>query len=404
MSKIVAARMLRAELPEYNQIGLPSQKDGEERINAVKQEVGEFISLSVADSKVMLPPQHVVEAVKKAMETPANVYCPHSGDLEVRNAVSTFLKQFKDIDADPNNEIVITPGTQLGIFATLIALIDPGDEVLLVDPDYSCVEPPARLLDARVVPVPLKKNDVGGYVFDFDFLRERVTGKTKLLVFSNPNNPAGILYSKQNLAAIADLANDYDFHVLADELYSRLTYDDSTHYSLTTLPGMKDRTITLMGTSKTESMQGFRAGFVYASEEIARRISELVRYAVQRTPYYSQKAMQAALQEPSEYGKERIRVHQEKRDIIVHGLNKAIGIRCESPKGTSYVFPDISGLGLGSQEFSEQLLRLSRIYVLAGYHFGRNGEGHVRICFACSNERLEASARTIAEVAQKIRK
>ena len=402
MKKLVADRMLRAELPEYKDVGLPSQAEGEARMAKVKQEVKNFISLSVADSKVMLPPKHVVDAVKKAMETPANVYCPHNGDPHVRKTVTTFLKDFRGIDADPDNEIVIVPGTQMGILATFLSLINPSDEVLLIDPDYSCVEPPARFVDAKVVPVPLKKNN-GGYLFDYEALRSRVTKNTKLLVFSNPNNPAGILYSKQDLTSIADLANDNDFYVLADELYNRLVYDDAPHYSLTTLPRMKERTITLMGISKTESMQGFRTGFVYAKREIAQRISEVVRYSVQRAPYYAQIAMEAVLQEPNKYAKERTRNHQEKRDIIVSGLSKAPGIKCQQPQGTSYVFPDISGLGIGSQEFSEKLLRLGQIFVPSGYHFGRNGEGHVRICFACSNERLEISAKTIATVAKKLK-
>jgi aspartate/methionine/tyrosine aminotransferase len=403
MKKLAADRMLRAELPEYSDVGLPSQAEGEASISKVRQEVKDFISLSVADSKVMLPPKHVVEAVKKAMDTPTNVYCPHTGDTEVRKTVATFLKEFKGIDADPDTEIVVTPGTQMGIFGTFVSLIDPGDEVVLIDPDYSCVEPPARFVDAKVVPAPLRKNN-GGYLFDYEALRERVSKNTKLLVFSNPNNPAGILYSKQDLTGIADLANDYDFFVLADELYNRLVYDNAPHYSLATFPGMNERTITLMGISKTESMQGFRTGFAYARKEIAQRISELVRYAVQRAPYYAQKAMEAVLQEPKKYAEERVRIHQEKRDIIVKGLSKATGIKCQKPQGTSYVFPDVSGLGMSSQEFSEQLLRLGKIYVPAGYHFGRNGEGHIRICFACSNQRLENSAETIATVAQRIKK
>jgi aspartate/methionine/tyrosine aminotransferase len=400
---MIANRMLRAELPEYNIVGLPSQAEGEARIDKLREEIKEFVSLSVADTKVMLPPHHVVEAVKRAMETPANVYCPHSGDPEVRKSVATFLKEFKGIDADPDCEIIITPGTQMGIFGTFVSMVDPSDEVLLIDPDYSCVEPPARFVDAKVVPVPITKEN-GGYLFDYEKLRENVTKNTKLLAFSNPNNPTGILYSKQDLAGIADLANDFDFYVLADELYNRLVYDDAPHYSLTTFPGMKERTITLMGISKTESMQGFRTGFVYARKEIAQRISEVVRYSVQRAPYYAQKAMEAVLQEPKTFVKERILVHQEKRNIMVNGLSNIPGIICNRSQGTSYVFPDISQLGVGSQEFSEQLLRLGRIYVPAGYHFGRNGEGHVRICFACGNERLERSAKTIAMVADKLRK
>lgn len=402
--KPVADRMIRAELPEYNEVGLPSQAEGEARLAKVRQEVKNFVSFGVADSTVMLPPKHVVDAVKKAMESPANVYCPHSGDPGVRKTVASFLKKFRGIDADPNSEIIVVPGTQMGIFATFLALVNPGDEVLLIDPDYSCVEPPARFADGKVIPVPLKKGTDGGYLFDYETLRSRVSKNTKLLVFSNPNNPAGILYSKQDLAAIADLANDNDFYVLADELYNRLVYDNAPHYSLTTFPGMKERTITLMGISKTESMQGFRTGFVYANKEISQRVNEVVRYAVQRASYYAQIAMDAVFQEPDSYAKERIRNHQEKRDIIVSGLNKATGIKCHKPEGTSYVFPDISGLGLSSQEFSEQLLRLAKIYTPPGHNFGRNGSGHVRICFACSNERLESSAKTIATVAPKLKK
>jgi len=399
MLKPLARRIGSAHLPEYEKIGLPSQEKSELRLDRVKREVGSFISFGVADSKVMRVPKHVVEETRKVLDTPNDVYTPHEGELEVRQTISEFLKREKALDIDPLSKIIVTPGTQMGIFSTMASILDPGDEALLTDPDYSCVEPVARLFDAKVVPMPLSKHE-GQFSFNGEALRERVSKKTKLFVFSNPNNPTGYLYTREDLKLIADLAHDYDFYVLADELYGRLVYDGLMQYSFASLPGATDRTITLMGVSKTESMQGFRAGFLFANKQVTRAIRDIVRYAMQRAPYYAQRALLTILREPKELVVERIKLHQQKRDLIVRELKKVRGLLCSKPAGTSYVFPDITGLGLSSQEFCEQLLRTQRVSVSPGFNFGRQGEGHFRLCFACGDDRLVMAARKMASFSE----
>jgi len=400
MLKPLAKRIELAHLPEYRQSGLPSQEDSELRLNKIKREIGNFVSFGVADSKVMGVPRHVVEETKRILERQNDVYTPHEGELEVRQVVSEFLKKEKGLDIDPLSQIIVTPGTQMGIFSAMASILDSGDEVLLADPDYSCVEPVARLFDANVVPMPLAKRE-GQFSFDVRALQERVTKKTKLLVFSNPNNPTGYLYTKEELKLIADLAQDYDFYVLADELYGRLVYDGRTQHSLASLPGMMERTVTLMGVSKTESMQGFRAGFLFASREVTKAIRDIVRYAMQRAPYYAQRGLMTILREPKDFADERVKVHQHKRDLIVQELSKVVGIKCNKPAGTSYIFPDVTGLGLSSQEFCEQLLKTQRISVSPGFNFGRQGEGHFRLCFACGDDRLIMAARRMASFAEQ---
>lgn len=399
--KPLARRIEVAHLPEYREIGLPSQEESELRLNQARRDVGNFISLGVADSKVMRVPKHVVEETKRVLDSPNDVYTPHEGELEVRQAISEFLKREKALDVDPLSEIIVTPGTQMGIFSAIASILDPGDEAILTDPDYSCVEPVTRLFDARVVPMPLSKHE-GQFSFNRKVFQERVTNKTKLFAFSNPNNPAGYLYTKEDLKFIADLAHDYDFYVLADELYGRLVYDGLLQHSFASLPGAADHTITLMGVSKTESMQGFRAGFLFANKQVTRAVRDMVRYAMQRAPYYAQRALMTILREPKALSAERVRVHQEKRDLIVRELKKAKGILCNKPAGTSYVFPDVTALDLSSQEFCEQLLKTQRISVSPGFSFGRQGEGHFRLCFACGDDRLVAAAKGIAAFAESV--
>jgi len=400
--KPLARRIELAHLSEYREAGLLSQKESEFRLSRIRKEVGSYISFGVADSRVMQVPQHIVEETKRVLDRPNDVYTPHEGELEVRQAVSEFLRREKGLEADPLSEIIITPGTQMGIFATMASILDAGDEALLTDPDYSCVEPVARLFDAKVVPVPLSKRS-GQFSFNGKEFRERVSRKTKLFAFSNPNNPAGYLYTREDLKLIADLAKDYDFYVLADELYGRLVYDGLAHYSLVSLPGSVDRTITLSGVSKTESMQGFRAGFLFANEEIARAVRDIVRYAMQRAPYYAQRGLMAVLKEPKELAAERVKVHQDKRDLIVREFKKVGDLVCNHPAGTSYVFPDITRLGLPSQEFCEQLLKTQRISVTPGFIFGREGEGHFRLCFACDNNRLMTAVERMIAFAESVR-
>jgi aspartate/methionine/tyrosine aminotransferase len=399
--KPLARRIELAHLPEYQEIGLPSQEESELRLNQARRDGGGFMSLGVADSRIMRVPKHVVEETKKVLDSPNDVYTLHEGELEVRQTISEFLKREKSLDADPLSEIIVTPGTQMGIFSTIASILDSGDETVLTDPDYSCVEPVARLFDARVVSAPMSKHE-GQFSFNGKAFQERVTNKTKLFIFSNPNNPTGYLYTKEDLKLIVDLAHDYDFYVLADELYGRLVYDGLLQYSFASLPGAGERTITLMGVSKTESMQGFRAGFLFADKQVTRAIRDMVRYAMQRAPYYAQRALMTILTEPKELSEERVKIHQEKRDLIARELKKARGILCNKPAGTSYVFPDVTALGLSSQEFCEQLVKTQRISVTPGFGFGRQGEGHFRLCFACGNDRLVAAAKGMAAFAESI--
>ena len=197
------------------------------------------------------------------------------------------------------------------------------------------------------------------------------------------------------------MERDYGVNVVADELYGRLVYDGVPHTSLATVDNAAERTITLMGVTKTESMQGFRVGFVHARKEVTKRLSDVMRFAVQRTSYYSQVALKALLEEPEGFAEERVRVHQAKRDVIVQELGKSEKIVCPTPQGTSYVFPDISATGHGSQDFVEGLVRKGPVSVSAGFMFGRNGEGHFRLCFASGDDDLREGARRIRAFAEE---
>jgi aminotransferase len=344
------------------------------------------------------PEDHIRQAAKQAMDDPGKdlVYTPVQGLLEVREAIAEKCERENDYEVDPREEVQITVGTQMGIFCTTQSLLNPGDQVLIPDPDYSGYQRIVRYSGGLPVSFPFKEGDDGQTRFDIEAMESAATPDVKLMMFTNPNNPGGYLMTRDDLDAIASISKKNDFLVFADDLYENLVYDGHKHISFASLPDMKERTITIEGVSKTESMQMFRIGYIVAPHKILQHITRLVSTILIRSSYISQKALLAFLNEPQKFRDKRLEVHRKARDYVWRELNKINGIRCNKPMGTSYVFPNHRQINPSSYDFAVNLIEKGLVQLNPGLMYGpETSEGHQRFCFASPMDRLEEGIKRI---------
>jgi aspartate/methionine/tyrosine aminotransferase len=347
------------------------------------------------------PDAHIKQAAIDAMENPGKdlVYTPTQGLPEVREAIAEKCERENGYDVDPQREVQITVGTQMGIFCATQSLLNPGDKVLIPDPDYSGYQRIVKYSGGVPVSFPFKEDSDGQTRFELDALEKIASPDIKLMMFTNPNNPGGYILTRDDLEDIAHIAEKNDFLVFADDLYEKLVYDGSKHISFASIPGMKDRTITIMGVSKTESMQMFRIGYIIAPQRILQHITKLVSTILIRSSYVSQKALLAFLNEPERYREIRLNIHQKARDYVWKEFNKIEGIRCNKPMGTSYVFPNHREINTSSYDFALDLLEKGRVQLNPGRAYGpETAEGHQRFCFASPIDRLKEGLRRIKTV------
>lgn len=338
------------------------------------------ISLS-AGGQVARPPSSVItNAVRAALDDFHTAHYPGvMGYRDFRVAVSEKLARENGIDADPDTEITPTAGAQLAIDGTIRILVDPGDEVLLMTPEYAAIEPLIRMAGGTVVHVPLVEGETEWY-FDLDALRDRVSGRTKLLMFSNGNNPTGVLYTQEELQRIADLAQEYNFFVFSDEEYEKIVFNGGTHTSIASLPGMRDRTITAFSFSKTYCMSGFRIGYMVANPAITDQMYNIIRLAVQAVPAYGMIAGTAVLRtDLSDWLEDMLQELTEKRDYAVERLNAMPGVTCAIPRGCYFLFPNLSSYDMPSWKVAHHIMSEGRVSVAAGHRFGPAGAYHVRV-------------------------
>lgn len=336
-------------------------------------------------------PAHIKEAAKKALDEGHTHYTHTAGLPELREAIAEKLMKENNIKADPETEITVTVGGFAAIFSTIQAVINPGDEVIIPEPAWPSSRGFVKLAGGTPVPLQLKPPK---YSLNIDLLKEKITENTKMVIINNPNNPTGAVYGLQELEALASLAKKYDFLVLADEVYEKIVFDDVHHFSIASLAGMRERTITVNSFSKTYAMTGWRVGCVVANEQITAGLRRIHSYAVSCVSPTFQKAAFAALTAPQDCVQQMVEEYKERRDIAVEALNNISGFQCARPEGTFYLFPDIQGLGLSSAELAELMLRKARVATIPGSAFGRSGEGHLRMSIAVSrNNLLEAIKR-----------
>lgn len=332
-------------------------------------------------------PNHIKEAAKKALDEGFTHYTPFAGIEELREAIAEKVKVENNIEADPEKEIVVTPGACSALYCGIHSILNPGEKVLISNPGWPHYEPYVKIAGGIPEYYPLLEEK--DFRVDLDDLRKRVDEKTKAIVINSPNNPTGSVLRRKDLEGIAQIAIENDLIVLSDEVYEKIIYDDAEHISIASLPDMHERTITVNAFSKTYAMTGWRLGYAIAPSEIIAQMSKLVLYTGTCANSMGQKAAVAALKGPQDCVKNMVAEYKSRRDFLVRRLNEIEGFSCQMPKGTFYTFPNIKSLGMSSFACALYLLEHAKVSVVPGSGFGEHGEGYLRISYAASLEDLK---------------
>ena len=337
---------------------------------------------------------HIAEAAVDALRAGHTHYVPAPGIPALREAVAAFLERTGRMRVAPDR-VVVTPGAKPIMFFTILALAGPGDEVLYPDPGFPMYESITSFAGATPVPVPLRESN--GFRVDVGELERLITPRSRLLIINSPHNPCGSALTREDCAAIAELAQRHDLIVLSDEVYWAIRYG-GTHVSVLDFDGMAERTILLDGWSKTYAMTGWRLGFGVFPAPLVEPVTRLAINSVSCTSAFSQYAAIAALEGPQDAVMEMVAEFRRRRDVIVAGLNEIPGVSCVEPQGAFYAFPNITGTGLSAATLQARLLNEAGVAALSGTAFGSWGEGFLRLSYANSVANIQLALDAIKSV------
>ena len=360
------------------------QPSGIRKFFDVVSEMPDAISLGVGEPDFDTP-YSVREEGIYALEKGRTFYTSNAGLKELREEISRYLKRKYSLDYDADNEIMVTVGGSEAIDVALRCMVDPGDEVLIPTPCYVSYLPCSIMADA--VPKVIELKAENQFKLTRQELLDSITDKTKILILAFPNNPTGAIMTKEELEELVPVIIEHDLFVISDEIYSELTYDNK-HCSIASLPGMKERTVTINGFSKAFAMTGWRLGYACAPKEIMKQMIKLHQFAIMCAPTNSQFAAIEALKNCDDDVDRMVEAYNQRRRFLLNSF-KEMGIDCFEPFGAFYVFPSIAKFGMTSEEFANRLLREQKLAVVPGTAFGECGEGVVRISYAYSIENLK---------------
>jgi aminotransferase len=356
----------------------------------------DVITLGIGEPDFVTP-RHIVEKSIESLRYGQTGYTNNSGTIELRRAIAAYIERLYGVSYDPEDQIIVTVGVSEAMWLALRAILDPGDEVLVVEPCF--VANAAAVEMAGGVPVRVDTFVEDGFQVRGAALEAAVTPRTKAILINYPNNPTGAVMSRERMLEIAAVAEKYDLLVLSDEIYERLIYDVE-HVNFASLPGMYQRTILMSGMSKSFAMTGWRIGYVSAPAEIMDAIRKLHQYLIMSASTVGQVAAVEALT----HGETAVRdMHHEydlRRRLIVDGFNQ-LGLTCFEPRGAFYAFPSIATTGLSDEEFCERLLYEERVALVPGSAFGQCGSGFVRASYATSREHIEIALERMTRFMQR---
>jgi aspartate/methionine/tyrosine aminotransferase len=382
-----------------NRIGVESAFEVLLRAKELERQGRNIIHLEIGEPDFPTP-AHIVEAAKQALDEGYTHYGPTQGLPELRESVARHVSQTRGIRVGPEH-VSIVPGGKPIIFFPMLALIETGDEVIYPNPGFPIYESMIRFSGGVPVPIPLVEER--GFSFDLDVLRNSLSPKTKLLVLNSPQNPTGGVIPPEDIRAIAGLVRDRDLMVLSDEIYSRIYYGDQAPVSISSLPGMLEKTIILDGFSKTYAMTGWRMGYGVMPEWLVEAVNKLMVNSNSCTASFTQRAGLAALDGPQQPVDAMVAEFRRRRDAFCAGLNQVPGFRCALPGGAFYAFANITGTGAKSKELADHLLYEAGVSCLSGAAFGEHGEGYIRFSYANAYDNLmEAVERIKTAVASRV--
>jgi len=322
-------------------------------------------------------------------------YTDPAGILPLREAIAEDVSRRRGIEVHPE-EVVVSPGGKPTLFFPTLALVEPGDEVIYPNPGFPTYE--AMIGVAGGIPIPVPLLEENNFSFDLEAFDRLINKKTKLIILNSPSNPTGGVIPRHDLEHIAAKAQEFDCWVMSDEIYARIVYDGIQAFSIASLPGMRKRTIIVDGFSKTYSMTGWRLGFGIMPRELAERVSLLLTHSLGSTAHFTQYAGIEAIRGPQDSVEGMIREYEQRRDVIVAGLNELPGFRCRKPQGAFYVFPNIKETGMSSDDLADLILEKAGVALLPGSCFGCYGEGYLRLSYATSIATIKEGLARIGSV------
>jgi aminotransferase len=361
--------------------------------------VPDAISLGVGEPDYATP-WHIREAAIESIEKGQTMYTSNSGILELRKELNKYLRSDFNVDYDPNSEILVTVGVSEGLDLAMRAIINPGDEVIISDPAY--VAYPSAVILADGIPVAVPTYEANSFALEARDVEKYITKKTRAILMGYPSNPTGAVMSREQLTAIAKLAQKYNLLVVSDEIYAKLVYGVS-HTCIASLPGMKERTILLNGFSKAYAMTGWRIGYACAPKDIIAAMIKIHQYSMMCVSTMSQVAAIEALAGGLDSVHDMVEDYNRRRQVIVKGFRN-MGLTCFEPKGAFYAFPSIRSTGMTSEAFAETLLAEEKVAVVPGSAFGQCGEGYVRCCYATSMPDIHEALKRIKRFVNRHRK
>jgi aspartate/methionine/tyrosine aminotransferase len=377
-----------------SRIGVESAFDVLVRARALEAQGRSVIHLEIGEPDFHTPP-HIVEAAKKALDEGWTHYGPPQGFPELREAIAAHISRSRGISVGPQH-VSVVPGGKPIIFFPMLALLEPGDEVIYPNPGFPIYESMIRFLGARPVPMPLEESR--GFSFDLNLFRDRLSDRTKMVILNSPQNPTGGVIPRADIAAIAGMLRERDVMVLSDEIYSQIYYGGEAPQSIASYPGMLEKTIILDGFSKTYAMTGWRMGYGVMPEWLVDAVSKLMVNSTSCTASFTQRAGIAALTGPQDCVAAMVAEFHRRRDAICRGLNQVPGFRCAVPGGAFYAFANVTGTGISSEELADYLLYEAGVSCLHGGCFGEYGDGYIRFSYANSLANLMEAVERIKKV------
>lgn len=365
----------------------------------IANEMENVISLGVGEPDFKTPWEIRRVAIENLEKGKTN-YTANAGLQKLRDEISNYYQRKYNVKYDSKDEISVTVGGSEAIDGCIRAIIEEGDEVLIVEPCFVAYAPIVELTHGVCVPIETKAED--GFRLTAKALKEKITDKTKLLILPFPNNPTGAVMRREHLEEIAEVLRETDIMILSDEIYSELTYNGN-HVSIAEIEGMRERTIVVNGFSKSFSMTGWRLGYACGPAPIIKQMTKIHQFAIMCAPTTSQYAAIEALVSCDENIQNMVEEYNRRRRYIVDSFNK-LGLTCFEPEGAFYIFPCIKSTGLTSEQFCEKLLFSKSVAVVPGTAFGDCGEGYVRVSYSYSVKHIKEAVSRIAEFLEELKK
>ena len=345
----------------------------------------DVISLGIGEPDFTTP-ESILQAGIRSLQKGETHYTSNWGKIELRQAVADNLNNLYGVSYNPENEIIATVGVSEALYLTMVAILDPGDEVIIPTPCFVSYQ--AEVLLAGGVPVEIPSKIKNNFQLDPDEIRDAITPRTKVIFVGYPSNPTGAVAERETLLEVARIAEQNDLLIISDEIYDRLVYDFE-HVCVPALSeSIKARTILLGGFSKDYAMTGWRIGYACGPSNIIQGLVRIHQYTIMSAPTTAQDAAIEAMQNGNKYVEEMVAEYDRRRKLLVSGLNR-LGLQTFEPRGAFYAFPNIQASGMDDETFAETLLKEEGVAVVPGNAFGPGGDGFVRACYATSYEKIE---------------